>query len=397
VLELERGVLDDRTTPSFAPPPWTADFVEQCQREVPFSRARRTTRPRFEDVPPVSRADLSRDIAAFVPDSAPLERLINFRTSGTTGHPLLLASHPVVAASYLAFHQRALRRFGVELTAGAGQVGVVLVGFQRKCFTYTSVTPTMGESGLAKINLHPEDWRSPDDRAAYLNDLEPEVLTGDPVSFQELLNLPTTCRPRALLSTSMALLPGLRARLEERFACPVLDLYSLNEAGPVAVQGALTGGHVALQPRLFIEILGADLRPVPAGQRGEITLTGGFNFCLPLLRYRTGDQASLRIEGDDLILDRLAGRPPVRFLTQHREWLNNVDLTHALGPLALAQYRVHQRRDLSLDLYLPRGTSEAARAESALRDLFGSEQVVRLHELGADDDKVVQYTSELAS
>ena len=69
-----------------------------------------------------------------MPDSAPIDRLINFRTSGTTGHPLLLASHPVVAANYLAFHKRALRRFGIELRHGRGQVGVVLVGFPAQVF-----------------------------------------------------------------------------------------------------------------------------------------------------------------------------------------------------------------------------------------------------------------------
>jgi len=36
----------------------------------------------------------------------------------------------------------------------------------------------------------------------------------------------------------MTLLPGLRQRLERRFGCPVLDIYSMNEAGPVAVADA---------------------------------------------------------------------------------------------------------------------------------------------------------------
>ncbi len=142
---------------------------------MPFYRRYGSRPRRFADIPTISRAELSRDIAQFVPDSAPIDRLINFRTSGTTGHPLLLASHPVVAARYLAFHKRALRRFGIELRYGCGQVGVVLVGCQRKCFTYVSVTPTMGESGLAKINLHPAAWRDPDDRPKYLDALAPEV------------------------------------------------------------------------------------------------------------------------------------------------------------------------------------------------------------------------------
>lgn len=45
---------------------------------------------------------------------------------------------------------------------------MILLGYQRKCFTYGAVTPTMRELGLAKINLHSDDWRDPLDRARYL-------------------------------------------------------------------------------------------------------------------------------------------------------------------------------------------------------------------------------------
>src|SRR6185436_2188953 len=133
----------------------------------------------------------------------------------------LLASLPPVAAGYLAVYRRALRRFGIELAHGRGQVGVVLVGLQRVCFTYVSVTPTMNESGLAKINLHPADWRDPNDRAKYLDALDTEVYTGDPIVFDALMNLPLQTKPRAMFSTSMALLPAMRQRLEGRFGCPV--------------------------------------------------------------------------------------------------------------------------------------------------------------------------------
>lgn len=46
--------------------------------------------------------------------------MMNFRTADTTGHPLLIASHPVVAGRYLAFHMRALRRFAIALEHGRG-------------------------------------------------------------------------------------------------------------------------------------------------------------------------------------------------------------------------------------------------------------------------------------
>lgn len=376
------------------PPTWLPDFIAQCYREVPHYRAMGSAPRCLDEIPSVSRADFSADIAAFVPDTAPLDRLINFRTSGTSGHPLLIASHPVVAASYLAFHKRALRRFGVTLTAGRGDVGVVLLGLQRKCFTYVSVTPTMHEAGLAKINLHPDDWRDPTDRAAYLDDLQPEVIAGDPISFTELLTLPMTWKPRALLCTSMALLAGLRRQLEQRYECPVLDLYSMNEGGPIAVFDPALNGHVLLQNRLYVEILEADDRRVPPGQRGEITLTGGFNFCLPLLRYRTGDHASLDFSGPEPVLRGFSGRPPVRYRAADGAWLNNIEITHAFKDLSLPQWSLHQAADGSLTLRHAGGGHQDETARGVLQRLFG---LLPLHiqPLPAGGDKVIQYTSDL--
>ena len=376
-------------------PSWLPDFTEHCLAEVPFYRRYGSPPTNFADLPTISRADLSRDIAQFVPDSTPIDRLINFRTSATTGHPLLLASHPVVAANYLAFHKRALRCFGIELRHGRGQVGVVLVGFQRKCFTYVSVTPTTDESGVAKINLHPDDWRDPGDRAKYLDALAAEIYTGDPIAFAELAKLPLQTKPRALLSTSMTLLPAMRERLEARFGCPVLDLYSLNEAGPVAVADSAAAGHVLLQHKLYVEILDADARPLPHGERGEVTLTGGFNFCLPLLRYRTGDYAALRCDGTDVVLVGLEGRPPVRFRTMRGEWLNNIEVTHTLQRFALPQFTLHQDRDGALLLRVAGASHTVEQIQSALLDLFGPGQRLTVEEAGSFDGKVVQYTSDL--
>lgn len=391
----EQEVLADTVGwPTGGKPMWLAEFVRKTFDDVPYYRALGSPPARLEDVPTISRADLAADIARFVPDSIPLDRLINFRTTGTTGHPLLIASHPLVAGRYLAFHKRALRRFGITLDHGRGQVGVVLLGHQRKCFTYVSVTPTMDESGLAKINLHPADWLDPKHRAEYLDALAPEVIAGDPISFGVLLDLPVKKRPRALISVSMALLPGLRDRLAERFACPVLDVYSLNEAGPVAVFDTTLDAHVLLQPRLYVEILDRHGQPVPPGQRGEVALTGGFNFCLPLLRYRTGDHASLAIGPDGPMLVGLSGRAPVRFRTRAGEWLNNIDVTHALGALPISQYGLHQGADGALTLKLaPNGMVHADAARRALEQLFADPSLA-VAAITADD-KIVQYTSDL--
>ncbi|MBL8266253.1 hypothetical protein, partial [Steroidobacter sp.] len=266
VLEEEaiRAVLDWQPN---VPPSWVTPFAEQCLSTSPFYRRYGALPRNFTDIPTITREDLARDMPYLVPDDVDIERLINFRTSGTSGHPLLMASHPLVAAQYLGYHKRALRRFGVTPRYGRGQVGVILLGLQSICFTYVSITPTMDESGLAKLNLHPNDWRSLADRAKYLEAMNAEVLAGDPISFAALLDIDPNIRPAALLSTSMTLMPALRERLQTRFGCPVLDIYSMNEAGPIAVLDPAAGGHVLLQQRMYVEILDDSDQPVAAGQR----------------------------------------------------------------------------------------------------------------------------------
>ena len=379
-------------SPGFAPD-WVRVLMSHVFATVPHYRALGPVPRRLEDLATVARADFAADVAQFVPDDAPLERMIQFRTTGTTGHPLLIPSHPVVAARYAAFHKRALQRVGVTPRHGRGQVGVVLLGFQERCFTYVSVTPTMEESGLAKLNLHPADWRDPADRARYLDALAPEIVAGDPISFTEYLTLPLQHLPRALISVSMQLMPGLRAGLEARFGCPVLDIYSLNEVGPVGVFDAALGGHLLLQPRLYVEILDRAGRPAPPGVAGEVTVTGGFNFCLPLLRYRTGDFATLVDSAEGPVLRGLAGRQPVRYLTLHG-WVNNIDITHALEPFPISHFNLHQHADRRITLRLaPAALGCAAPACRALEFLFGAGQVT-VEALTARD-KTRQYTSDL--
>ena len=75
-----------------------------------------------------------------------------------------------------------------------------------------------------KINLHPSQWNDPGDCVRFLDECAPEVLTGDPISFSDLADLPVTIRPRALVSSAMTVTPSLRARLEARFGCPVVNI-----------------------------------------------------------------------------------------------------------------------------------------------------------------------------
>jgi phenylacetate-CoA ligase len=375
-------------------PVWLSDFVEMCLRDVPFYRRYGAPPANFFDLPTMERADLSREPWSFVPDSLPLDDVIVNATSGTTGHALVIPSHPVVGACYLPLFKIALERYGLTLTSGRGDVGCILVGWQQRSFTYPSVTPDQDDAGHIKLNLHPDDWRDPDDRARFLDDCNPEIYTGDPLAFAELMKLPLQTRPRALISTAMMLLPGLQRALEEHFGCRVVDVYSMNECGPIAVAAPDGSGFVILQHRLYVEILDPDGAPCPPGVRGEVTLSGGLNPYLPLLRYRTNDHARLEFRGSQPILRELEGRPPTLFRAADGRVINNLDVTGALKPLALPQFTLHQASNGSLHMRVRGADVDHAEIRAALLALFGADQPATIVSVDSFGDKVIQYTAD---
>lgn len=403
-------------------PDWLADFAAHCYRDVPVYR-RYGPPPRapnavegFFDIPTIGRSDLNREPWSFVPDSQPLDDLIIYNTSGATGHPLAILTHPNTLALYIPLLQAACAAHGVTLDGGPDRVAIVLVCFQKKTYAYAAVSAVLDQAGFVKINLNPDEWRDPADRAKFLDDCNPDVYTGDPISFAELAKLPLTTRPKALVSTAMALTPGLRQKLEAHFGCPVIDVYSMNESGPIAAAipyPTATGDHVMprpragaslsqtntaayalIQSRLYVEILDESGAPRPPGARGEITLSGGFNPFLPLRRYRTGDYAALEFHGGRPVLVDLEGRPPVVFRAADGRPVNNVDVSNVLRPFAIAQFNLHQSSNGSLRFRMRDAAVDEETIRDALLSLFGKSQWLTIEPITADD-KVVQYTSDL--
>ena len=145
-----------------------------------------------------------------------------------------------------------------------------------------------------------------------------------------------------------------------------------------------------------MEVLDDAGAPCPPGMRGEITLTGGFNPFLPLLRYRTGDWASLdTADPRRLRLVGLEGRDPVIFRAADGRPINNIDVTAALKPLALPRYSLHQFADGRLHLRVagPFSGEEALRA--AALGLFGPSTPLTIEVFDpAKAGKVVQYSRD---
>ncbi|MCM2315594.1 MAG: AMP-binding protein [Thermoanaerobaculia bacterium] len=372
------------------PPDWVDGFAAGCAADVPIYRRGGTAA--FASRPTVTRADLAREPWSFVPDSQPLDNLMTFYTSGTTGKPMYVITHPEVPAKKLALYRRALRACGADLVGGPGRVAIAFVCSQAKTLTYATVSSLLNQAGAVKVNLHPSQWNDPGDRVRFLDECDPEVLTGDPIGFADLADLPVTIRPRALVSSAMTVTPGLRARLESRFGCPVVDIYSTCESGPIAM--ARGDAYEVLPDDLYVEILDERGAHCPPGVAGEITLTGGRNPFLPLLRYRTGDYAAIETRNGAPVLTQFDGRAPVRFRTMDGQWINNIDVAAALRTVPLTQISLLQRADGSL-LLKARGCESESGLRAAIGTLFGEGQSLAIEPMPDDVWKAVPYASEL--
>lgn len=379
-------------------PAWVSAFAERCLREVPIYRRRGGETSDFHSLPTCDRNDLGREPWSFVPDGEPLDDLMVYYTSGTSGRPIDVLSHPETAAKRIPLFRAALAAHGSGLDGGADRVAIAFVCSQSETLTYASISAYLAGAGNVKINLRASEWRDPSDRVRFLDACRPEVLTGDPLSFSDLAELPVGVsvdwKPRGMISSAMALLPATRQRLEERFGCPVVDLYSTCESGPIAF-GVAEGRHRVLPKDLHVEVLDDRGSPCEPGKRGEVALTGGRNPFFPMLRYRTGDHASLEIDGGVPCLVGLQGREPVTFTAADGRMINNLDVTTSLRPFALAEFSLRQKVDGVMEFRYRGPESAAAGIEQALVVLFGKSTRISFVAPPSDGKKLVAFETEI--
>ena len=120
-------------------------FALHCLENVPIYRRSGASADHFLSIPTVSRADIGREPWSFVPDGQSLDDLIFYGTTGTSGHPVKIPSHPEVSSKYLALLRAALSMHDVKLEGGSGHVAIVLVCAQNYTYTYASVSSFLDE------------------------------------------------------------------------------------------------------------------------------------------------------------------------------------------------------------------------------------------------------------
>ncbi len=226
----------------------------------------------------------------------PLERCIRIHaSSGTRGKATIVAYTRADLALWADCCARALAG------AGAGPGTLVHVAYGYGLFT-GGLGLHYGAERLG-CTVVPASGGNTPRQAQLLEDLGAEILCCTPsyaLAIADHVSEPARLRLRAGLHGAEPWTEALREAIEGALGLSALDIYGLSEViGPGVAAECIegrNGAHVN-EDHFLVEVVDpASGEPLGEGQVGELVFTTLTKEALPLLRYRTGDLASVTRE-----------------------------------------------------------------------------------------------------
>ncbi len=239
-------------------------------------------------LPPLEKADL-RDRWDELQAAGNRTRLVERKTSGSTGIPVVVWVSPEARDEWSAARIRALRWWNVEV----GDRCLTL--FSRQARTKSRLVKQFLFANVLEYSAADLSEDTLQRIVCRLADPSVHVLVSYPSTLAYLagsLEATTTVRSwglRAVLTTGELLHGDVRALIRRVFRCPVVNEYGTSETGHVAAECPYGRMHIAAE-NVLVEI---DRSRDQVGGEGEILLTDLTNFVMPLIRYRVGDLGSV--------------------------------------------------------------------------------------------------------
>ena len=299
----------------------TVPFYKKTLKTAGFRKKRGITPEQWQQVPILSRSMLqmnredleSRNIPAIHGSTHQIQ------TSGSTGMPIQVTGTDMTQFFWRAFalrdHFWHQRDFSGKMAAirhvqkgraefpgiSSSNWGVVTSGVIK-------TGPAVLLNSSTEISL----------QAKFLMREEPDYFISYPSNLealaryfmQEGLHLNKLRAVRALGET---LGSEVRASCHEAWGVPLVDMYSAQEIGYIALQCPENKNVYHVQAEnLYVEVVDEEGRPCKEGEIGRVLATTLHNFAMPLLRYEIGDYAEVGAScscGRTLpVLSRVLGR-----------------------------------------------------------------------------------------
>jgi len=135
-------------------------------------------------------------------------------------------------------------------------------------------------------------------QATWLAHIDPKYLLTYPTNLGALLDLYESGTPapdalKQVRTIGETLHPGLRERCQQLGGIEVVDMYSSQEVGLIALQCPVSGLYHIQCESLIVEVLDDHGDACKPGEIGQIVITDLHNFATPLIRYAIRDYAEV--------------------------------------------------------------------------------------------------------
>ncbi len=217
------------------------------------------------------------------------QRLIEHRTSGSSGEPFTIRHTWLEERINAAYRLRALRDFGLRFTDKQISIGLVRPIHPNDYSLSIKILQRMGFRRKVKVSC----LLPPEEIVKRLRELNPDVLSGFSGVMSRISQVVNDTgrkgiNPRFITVGAEVLTPLMRIQIFEAFAAPVFETYGSHEFNLIAWECKVTGELHICDDSLIVEVL-KNGRPAKIGERGEVVATNLHGYAMPFIRYRLGD------------------------------------------------------------------------------------------------------------
>jgi phenylacetate-CoA ligase len=253
-------------------------------------------------IPLLTRSELQKNHSALISDAIPRDHGKTFETAttGATGQPVKVASTEMASqfwkVIYLREHQwhdrdlsqklAAIRYLGDDKAMPPNGVQGNIWGSPELHVFKTGPAVLLN----IKSNIHDQaDWLCRQN-PGYLMSYPSNILALANHCIAEGIRLPNLQQVRTV---GEILGPEVRQACREAWNAPIVDMYSCQELGTIALQCPDHEHYHVQSENLMLEVLNDQDQQCGPGETGRVVITTLHNFSMPLIRYEVGDYAKV--------------------------------------------------------------------------------------------------------
>ena len=277
-------------------------LLAHAARTVPFYRGRldaiaglrrgELTMDAWRRLPVLSRTDIQEAGAALVSRRVPKDhgKVADVHTSGSTGRPVTVKTTDITRLFFQALNLRYHLWHGRDVSAKTAKIA-------RLAPSAAPGKPVAWVAGYPSGPMVSFDIIRPvTEQLAWLKEVTPDYLLTYP---SNLFSLVQRCEEtgdriaglRQVATMAEVLEPEVRAACERVWGLRVVDAYSAQEVGMIALQCPQHPHYHVQSENVLVEVLDRGGKPCAPGEVGRLVVTDLHNFATPLIRYEIGDYA----------------------------------------------------------------------------------------------------------